>query len=194
MNTLFTDRWAVAPSDFIELDASWPLSDGDFLVLSHIAGRFPTCTERSVVDLHPDELATELQVDSRTVVAQLKRLQSAGYINWSRNIRNRESKISLYPIFRRIAVYYRLVAKSENRAWLVFHRFPDDPVAIMQLDHDLAPGTPIALFTIRFWESVAPALTSRTWRLDELRKLLQAAAADRTSGLQTTLHNRKVAV
>jgi len=164
---------ALAPA-FIELAASWPLADADFQILAHLVGLFPQVNDKSQIEIDAPALSKALGIAPRTVVSHLKRLQASGYLDWWHD-QDRKSHIGLAPLYRQIGVHYRLLAKSDNRAWLTFRKFPDEPVVILQIEHDLPDNAAIATFTINAWDRLAEILTGREWTLSDFRLQLTSS-------------------
>lgn len=172
-------RQPVSSTDhFFELASSWPLGDPEFDTLCRLVGMVP-----------PDTLQGRLQVVVETAgdsgiaerdfhTEQLRGLAAAGYID-VRFPGDGSTQIDLAPLMAAIGLCLVIIAKSGNRAWIVFKRFPDEPIAILDVTHALADGKPIALLTRGYWQNIEDRIVERNWNIPQLIDRLRRDTVER---------------
>lgn len=110
----------------------------------------------------------------------LKNLAAEGYIS-IRSPGDGVVQIDLDPLLADIGLCLVIMAKSSKRAWVVYKRFPEDPIAILDVDHELPDGKPIAVLTRSFWRKISNKTVMRPWTVTQLIGQLREDLVDSTS-------------
>ncbi|WP_341702073.1 hypothetical protein [Ferrovibrio sp.] len=152
-----------------EIGRTWPLPDGDFDILTGIVAAFHTIGFNAYVEPQQLRPADSASGNPAVIQAVLSRLHDHAYIAWDA----KKKRIYLTPLLMRISLCLTLITKSDQRVWLTYSDFPDEPVAILDVSHGLTEGIVLARLTEAFWRSVEQLLLARMWSLPELRIALR---------------------
>jgi hypothetical protein len=75
-------------------------------------------------------------------------------------------------------LHLHIIAKADNRAWVVYCQFRDDPIDVIELQDGLPEGTEIARCSVTAWTHEKPFLVApgRKVSVAELQKALALRA------------------